>query len=113
MTDTDVSHLVREPSFIEASVWRSPHTLNPLLEVLASPVVEETDDCYAPVIDFLSAHCTRETDWGRFTNPNYFFGESIRTEYQVFTVCPGESVEHNCVHARSERVGQGGEVIGG
>lgn len=110
MTKTRVREIASEPAFVEALLWNSSTIINDLLEVLTSPVVEETDDCYSPVIDFLSAHCTREMDWDRFDNPDFFFGESIRTEYRVFVTCPGDAVEHNCQHARKERVG--GEVIG-
>lgn len=109
------SVITNKPTFIEASLWRHPSVINDLFEVLISPVVEETDECYQPVLDFLSVHCTREVDWDREDSDDFFFGECIRTEYRVYAVCPGGSIEHNCACVRTERVeeGRGGEFIGG
>jgi hypothetical protein len=69
-------------------------------------LVEETDAAYAPVADFLADHCTKEINWDSFENPDFMFGECVYTEYRVFTQCPGDGIEHNCVNARKERYEQ-------
>lgn len=104
MSQTTRLVIVSRPTFIKAELWHNPAIINDVLEVSHSPVVECTDECFTPVVDFLSARCSREYNWERFEDASYMFGERIQTEHTIYAACPGDSVEHNCVNARMERV---------
>lgn len=85
---------------LDVWLWRDPGIPNDVLEVRRSPMVETTDDWYAPVIDFLASKCSREISWETVEDPGYFYGEYYRTEYVIYEMCPGGTIDHNCARMR-------------
>lgn len=95
--------LARVDNFLEAIIWSD------LVEVRMSPLMEFTDALYAPVVHYFDSHCTRQLSREYGESDQFMFGRYTLTKHRVFIACPGEDVEHNCLHARrqEERAGRG------
>lgn len=95
--------LVSEEQEIHAWLWGGKYREGyDTLEVYASPVVQETDECYGPIHDVLGESCSRCTDVQEVRDPKMMFARAVQTIHQVFHKCPGESCPHNCRASRQE-----------
>lgn len=102
---TGVTDLVVKPALLYAGINRYQNGDN-VLSIYHSPLVEWTDDSFAPVLDTLGQVCNVARSHRIEKNPNMMFGQGVDVEYMLYPVCPGNEVKHDCAMRDKEKICQ-------
>jgi hypothetical protein len=70
-------------------------------ESTVSHIVEETDDIYQTWVSYYTQFCFTINTREEFEDESWMFGGGIRMTGTIYTSCPGEGFDHNCVARRA------------
>lgn len=72
------------------------------LSVYRSPIVQELDSMYTPILDVLADVCFDIEFEATIQDRGFVFAEATWTLMVIYRECPGGQVAHNCLCERRE-----------